>query len=265
MLKEMDIEHPAAKMMVEIAKATDNEVGDGTTSVVVLSGALLGKAEELIEKDVHSTVIIDGYKQAEQKALETYREIAVKVDPEDKAVLRKVAATAMGSEMVAANRDFLAELAVDAVLAVREMKDGEAKVDIDDVKVEKKTGKNILDTALVQGIVLDKEVAHAGMPKRVMNAKIALIDTALEIEKTEFDARISIKEPDQMKMFLDEEIRMMKKMVEKVKTSGANVVICQKGIDDVVQHFLAQEAMLAVRRAKKSDMEKMAPRLQERG
>ncbi len=258
MLKEMDIGHPAAKMMVEIAKATDNEVGDGTTSVVVLAGALLDKAEELIDKDVHPTVIVDGYKQAATKALETYKEVAVKVDPENRAWLKKVAATSMGSKMVAGHGDFLAEMAVKAVFAVKETTDGEVKVDIDDIKVEKKPGKSLLDTALVKGVILDKEVVHSGMPKRVKNARIALIDTALEIEKTEFEARINISSPDQMKMFLDEENRMMKEMVEKVKASGANVVICQKGINDIVQHFLAKEGMLAVRRVKQSDMEKLS-------
>ncbi len=258
MLKEMDVEHPAAKMMVEIAKVTDNEVGDGTTSVVVLAGALLEKAEVLIDKDVHPTAIVDGYKRAAERAMQAYGKIAIKIDPEDKAMLKKVAATSMGSKMVAGHGDFLAEMAVNAVFAVKEMTDGGAKVDIDDIKVEKKPGKSLLDTALVQGIILDKEVVHAGMPKRVKNARIALIDTALEIEKTEFDAKINISSPDQMKMFLDEENRMMKEMVEKVKASGANVIICQKGIDDIVQHFLAKEAILAVRRAKKSDMEKLA-------
>ncbi len=258
MLKEMDVEHPAAKMMVEIAKTVDNEVGDGTTSVVVFAGALLEKAEELIDKDVHPTVIIDGYKQAAKKALETYKEIAVKVDPEDTAWLKKVGATSMGSKLVATDRDFLADIAIDAVLAVKEAADDEAKVDIDDIKIEKKPGGSVRDTELVQGIILDKEVVHSGMPKRVRNAKIALMNTALEIEKTEFDARINISSPDQMKLFLDEESRMMKEMVEKIKATGANVALCQKGIDDVVQHFMAKEEILVVRRVKQSDMEKLS-------
>jgi thermosome len=261
MLKDMDIEHPSAKMMVEIAKTTDNEVGDGTTSVVVLAGALLDEAEELLDKDVHPTVIIDGYKQASEKALETYRKIAKKLDPKSPKWtewLEKVAATSMHSKLVASDRGFLSKLAVDAVLAVKEERDGKFHVDIDDVKVEKKPGGSILDTKLVKGIVLDKEVVHSGMPKRVKDAKIALINAALEIEKTEFDARINISSPDQMKLFLEEENRLMKDMVEKIKNTGANVVICQKGIDDVVQHYMAKAGILAVRRAKQSDMEKLA-------
>ncbi|MFQ5711690.1 MAG: thermosome subunit beta [Candidatus Geothermarchaeales archaeon] len=258
MLKEMDIEHPAAKMMVEIAKAQDTEVGDGTTSVVVLAGALLDKAEELLDKEVHPTLIIEGYKQAAKKALEVYRNNAVKIDPEDKEWLKKVAATAMASKLVSGEMDFLAELAVDAVMAVREVDGEKVKVDIDDIKVEKKPGGNVLDTKFIRGIVLDKEVVHSGMPKMVKDAKIALINTALEIEKTEFDARINISSPDQLKLFLDEESRLMKEMVEKIKATGANVAICQKGIDDIVQHYMAKEGILAVRRVKASDMEKLS-------
>ncbi len=257
MLKEMDIEHPAAKMMVEIAKTQDNEVGDGTTSVVVLTGALLDKAKKLLEKEVHPTIIVDGYKQAAKKVLDTYREIALKIDPEDKDWLKRVAATAMGSKLVSSEMDFLADLAVEAVLAVKE--DGEeVKVDIDDIKVEKKPGGNMRDTELIRGIALDKEVVHSGMPKSLKNPKIALIDTALEIEKTEFDARIDISSPDQMKLFLDEENRMMREMVSKIKAAGANVAICQKGIDDIVQHFMAKEGIMAVQRVKKSDIEKLS-------
>lgn len=258
MLKEMDIEHPAAKMMVEIAKAQDAEVGDGTTSVVVLAGKLLEKAEELIDRDVHPTIIIDGYKAAAEKALEILDKIAVKIDPSNKEILKKVAMTAMHSKLVAAHRDYLAELAVDAVLAVKQEENGKVKVDIDDIKVEKKPGGSLRDTRLIYGIVLDKEVVHSGMPKRVENAKIALLNCPLEIEKTEFDARIQITSPDQMKLFLEEENKMLKEMVDKIVATGANVVICQKGIDDVAQHYLARSGILAVRRVKQSDMEKLS-------
>ncbi len=258
MLKEMDIEHPAAKMMVEIAKTVDNEVGDGTTSVVVLAGALLEEAEELIKKDVHPTVIINGYKQAASKALETYKEIAVKVDSLDKDWLRKIAATSMGTKMVSREKNFLASIAVDAVLAVKEDMDGDYRVDIDEVKVETKPGKSIHDTMLVQGVVLDKEVAHSGMPKTMKDAKIALVNAPIEIEKTEFDARINISTPDQIKLFLDEENKMIQEMVEKITRTGANVFLCQKGIEDIAQQYLARKKVLAVRRVKSSDMDKLS-------
>lgn len=258
MLKEMEVEHPAAKIMVELAKAQDAEVGDGTTSVVVLAGALLDKADELIDKDVHPTIIIDGYKKAAEKALETLEKIAIKVDPKDKEILKKIAETAMGSKLVATDKEHLAELAVNAVLTVKEEVEGRIKVDIDDVKVEKKPGGSIKDTQLIRGIVLDKEVVHSGMPKRVENAKIALINAPLEIEKTEFDARINITSPEQMRLFLEEENKMLKEMVDKIKAVGANVVFCQKGIDDIAQHYLAKAGILAARRIKQSDMEKLA-------
>jgi thermosome len=258
MLKEMEVEHPAAKIMVEISKTQDAEVGDGTTSVVVLAGALLDKAEELIDKEVHPTIIIDGYKKAASKALEALEKIAINVDPKDKEVLRKIAATAMGSKLVATDRLYLADLAVDAVLTVKEDIDGRVKVDIDDVKVEKKPGGSVRDTQLVRGIVLDKEVVHSGMPKRVENAKIALINAPLEIEKTEFDARINITSPEQIKMFIEQENMMLKEMVDKIVSVGANVVFCQKGIDDIAQHYLAKAGVLAARRIKQSDMEKLA-------
>lgn len=258
MLKEMEVEHPAAKMMVEVSKAQDAEVGDGTTTVVVLAGSLLDKAEELIDKEVHPTIIIDGYKKAASKALETLRKIAVKVDPNDTAILRKVAETAMGSKLVAGDRGYLAELAVNAIMLVKEEIDGKIKVDIDDVKVEKKAGGSIRDTLLVRGIVLDKEVVHSGMPKRVENAKIVLINAPLEIEKTEFDARINISSPEQIKLFLEEENKMLKEMVDKIAATGANVVFCQKGIDDIAQHYLAKVGILAARRIKQSDMEKLS-------
>ncbi|MCD6242515.1 TCP-1/cpn60 chaperonin family protein [Candidatus Bathyarchaeota archaeon] len=257
-LDEMDVQHPAAKMMVEVAKTQDNEVGDGTTTVVVLSGELLGKAEELIEKNVHPTIIIDGYKKAAEKALEALDQIAIKVDPTDKEFLTKVAMTSMASKLVSENREYLAKLAVEAILQVAEKTEEGYRVDVDDVKVEKKPGESVTDTKLIKGIVIDKEVVHPGMPKRVENAKIALLNCPLEIEKTEFDAKINIESPEQMEAFLKEEERMLQEMVNKIASVGANVVICQKGIDDAAQHFLARKKILALRRVKKSDMEKLS-------
>ncbi|MEM4376473.1 MAG: thermosome subunit beta, partial [Candidatus Nitrosocaldaceae archaeon] len=233
-LKEMDVQHPAAKMMVEIAKTVDNEVGDGTTSSVVLAGALLEKAEDLIEKNVHPTIIVDGYKKALAKAVDILHEVSTKINTTDKEVLKNIAITSMRSKLVAGVASHLSNIVIDAVLSVA--KNG--KVDIDDIKVEKKAGGAISDTQLIKGIVLDKEVVHGGMPKRIENARIALINAPLEIEKTEFDAKINISTPEQMKLFLDEENRMLKSMVDKIASANANVVICQKGIDDMAQHYL---------------------------
>jgi thermosome len=257
-LKEIDVQHPAAKMMVEISKAIDNEVGDGTTSTVVLAGSLLEKAEELITKNVHPTVVVEGFRKASQKAMETLREIATKVDPTDKSFLNKIARTSMASKMVSSDSRELADMVVDGVLAVAEKSGDQYKVDIDNIKVEKKAGGSIRDTKFIHGIVLDKEVVHGGMPTRIENAKIAVINSALEIEKTEFDAKININSPDQMQQFIDEENRMLKSMVDKIKSSGANVVLCQKGIDDIAQHYLAKSEILAVRRIKESDMYKLS-------
>ncbi len=257
-LDEMEIEHPAAKMMVEVAKTQDNEVGDGTTTAVIVAGELLAQAEQLLEKNVHPVIIIDGYRRASQKALEFLDEIAKPVDPKDVELLKKVAMTSMASKLVAEHREYLARLAAEAILQVAEEVEGKFKVDVDDVKVEKKPGGSLTETKLVRGIVLDKEVVHPGMPKRVENAKIALLNCPLEVEKTEFDAKIHIETPEQMEAFLKEEERMMREMVDKIKATGANVVLCQKGIDDMVQHFLARAGILAVRRIKKSDMEKLA-------
>ena len=258
MLKEMDIQHPAAKMLVEISKTTDNEVGDGTTSAVVLAGALLENAEELIKDNVHPTIIVDGYRRAANKALETLNKIAIQVSPNDKTWLRKIAMTSMASKLVSRDAQKLADLAVEALLSVAEKVGDRYRVDIDDVKVEKKPGAGLGQTQLIKGIVLDKEVVHAGRPKRVENAKIALINCPLEIEKTEFDAKININDPSQIKQFLDEENAMLKGMVDKLVSTGANVVICQKGIDDIAQHYLAKNNVLAVRRVKESDMTKLA-------
>ncbi|MDW3653110.1 MAG: thermosome subunit beta [Nitrososphaeraceae archaeon] len=257
-LKEIDVQHPAAKMMVEISKATDNEVGDGTSSVVVLAGALIEKAEELIAKDVHPTIIVDGYRKSALKSIEIFNQIAQKIDGRNKSELVKVAKTSMQTKLVSKESDALSELVVNATLEVSEPNESGYSVDIDDVKVEKKAGGSLRDTKLIKGIVLDKEVVHGGMPKRVEKAKIALINSALEIEKTEFDAKININSPDQMKMFLEEENKMLKSMVDRIISSGANVAICQKGIDDVAQHYLAKSNILAVRRVKESDMTKLS-------
>ncbi len=257
-LKEIDVQHPAAKMMVEISKATDNEVGDGTSSVVVLAGALIEKAEELITKDIHPTIIVDGYRKSAIKSIELFNHIAQKIDGGNKSELIRVARTSMQTKLVSKESTELSEVVVNAALQVSEPNESGYNVDIDDVKVEKKAGGSLRDTKLIKGIVLDKEVVHGGMPKRVEKAKIALINSALEIEKTEFDAKINISSPDQMKMFLEEENRMLKNMVDKIISSGANVAICQKGIDDVAQHYLAKSNILAVRRVKESDMTKLS-------
>jgi len=257
-LKEIDVQHPAAKMMVEVAKAQDDEVGDGTTTAVVIAGELLKKAEELLDQNIHPTIIVEGYRKATEQSIKIFDEISQETSIDDEEMLKKVAMTSMHSKVVAGSREYLADLVVKAVKSIAEKVNEQWKVDIDDVKVEKKQGGSLEDTKLINGIVLDKEVVHPGMPKRVMNAKIALIDAPLEIEKTEFDAKIHINSPEQMKAFLDEEQRMLREIVEKIKEVGANVVLCQKGIDDVAQHFLAKAGILAVRRVKKSDMEKLA-------
>jgi thermosome len=257
-LDEMDIQHPAAKMLVEVSKTQDNEAGDGTTSAVIIAGELLNRAEELIDKNVHPTVIIDGYRKAAEKALETLEKIAIKIDPNSPEYLKKAAITSMASKLIADYKEYFADLAVKAMLEVAEKEGKIWKVDVDDIKVEKKSGESAKETSLINGIVLDKEVVHSGMPKRMEKAKIALLDASLEIEKPEFDAKLSIETPDQIEAFLDQEEVMLKAMTEKITKSGANVVICQKGIDDMAQHFLARKGVLAVRRAKKSDMEKLA-------
>ena len=258
-LKEIDVQHPAAKMLVEISKTTDNEVGDGTTSAVVLAGALLEKAEELIMKDVHPTVIVDGYMKAQEEALSILKEIAVRVEPDDRKTLERIAETSMQTKLVSDIGKELASIVVDGMLRVAEKQtDGTYKVDIDNVKVEKKAGGSSSDTRLVTGIILDKEVVHSGMPRRIENAKIALIVSPLEIEKTEFSAEIRINTPQQMKGFLDEETSMLKSMVEKIASAGANVLICQKGIDDIAQSLLAKKGILTVRRAKESDLSRLS-------
>lgn len=257
-LDEIDVAHPAAKMMVEIAKTQDKMVGDGTTTVVVLSGELLKKADELLEQDIHPIVIIGGYQKAVKKAVEVLEKAAVPVDLGDREALKKVAMTSMRSKAVSSSRDFLAEVAVDAVNLVSEKRGDTMLADIDNIQIVKKEGKSILDTTLIKGIILDKEVVHAEMPKRVEKAKIALLNAALEVEKTEISAEIRIRDPSQVKAFLDKETAMLTGMVEKVAAAGANVLVCQKGIDDMAQHFLAKRGILAVRRAKESDMEKLS-------
>ena len=256
-LDEMEVQHPAAKMMVEVAKTQDDEVGDGTTTSVVVAGELLKKAEELLDQGIHPTVIVDGYREASNRALEVLNQIAIKIEPNDKALLRKVAEVSLASKILAEDKEAMAELAVNAILQVAEKTPDGYKVDIDDVKVEKKPGESLTDTSLIKGIVLDKEIVHPGMPKRVEDAKIALVDAPLEVEKTEFDAKINIENPEQMKAFLDEEEKMLKEMTDKISNSGANVLLCEKGIDDVAQHYLAKKGILAVRRVKQSDMEKL--------
>ncbi|MFZ2070281.1 MAG: thermosome subunit alpha [Halobacteriota archaeon] len=254
-LREMDIEHPAAKMMVEIAKTQDEEVGDGTTTAVVIAGELLKKAEDLLEQEVHPTLIVTGYRLAAEKAHEILKELTKDVTPDDTETLKKIATTSITGKGAEVARELLTDLAVEAVRAIAE-KGG--KVDIDHIKLEKKTGGSKEDTVLIKGMVIDKERVHPGMPKLVEDAKIALVNSALEIEKTEVDAKIEITSPNQMKAFLDEEERMLRSMVEKVKDSGANVLFCQKGIDDLAQHYLAKEGIMAVRRVKESDMKKLA-------
>ena len=257
-LKEIDVQHPAAKMLVEISKSTDNEVGDGTTSVVVLAGALLEHAESLLEQEVHPTIIVDGYRKAAKKAKQFIKSIAQQITPNDKPILLKIAKTALQTKMVRKESDQLSDLVVKSVLAVAQKEGDNFTVDIDDIKVEKKAGGSIPDSSIIQGIVLDKEVVHSGMPKKVTSAKIALINTALEISKTETDAKINISNPQQMKSFLDEENKMLKNMVDKVIGSGATVAFCQKGVDDMAQHYLAKAGLLVVRRVKESDLTKLA-------
>lgn len=257
-LKEIDVEHPAAKMMVEIARTQDDMVGDGTTSAVVLASELLRKAEELLDQNIHPTILVSGYRKASQKAIEVIGKTSQPLDVNDRKTLLKVALTSMSSKAVGSARDHLAEISIDAVKQITEVRGEKTIADIDNIQMIKKTGKSLLETQLIRGIIIDKEVVNPGMPKMKQNAKIALLDSALEIEKTEITAEIRIKDPSQMKAFLDQETSMMQEMVTKVKASGADVIFCQKGVDDMVQHFLAKEGIIAARRVKESDMEKLA-------
>ena len=259
-VKEMEVQHPAAKLLVEVAKAQDAEVGDGTTSAVVLAGTLLAKAEELLDQNIHPTIIIEGYTKAMREALRILDEYAIKVNPADKNMLKKLVNTTIASKYIGGDvvSDKLADIAIEAALKVAEPKpDGTYDFRIDDVKIEKKKGGNVLDTQLIEGIVVDKEVVHPGMPRRVEKARIALLDAPLEVEKPEITAKINISSPELIKAFLDEEAKLLKEMVDKIAEVGANVVICQKGIDEVAQHFLAKKGILAVRRVKRSDLEKL--------
>jgi len=257
-LKEIDVEHPAAKMMVEVAKTQDSEVGDGTTTAVVIAGELLKNAEELLEQNVHPTVIAAGYRHAAEKAKEILEQIAKPISIDDEETLKKIASTALSSKSASMAKDLLSEIAVKAVKKVAEQRDGKYYVDIDSIQIVKKQGGAIDDTELIEGMIIDKEKVHPGMPSRVKDAKIALINMALEVKKPEIDANIQIKDPTMVRAFLEEEEKILRGMVEKIKESGANVVFCQKGIDDMAQHFLAKEGIYAVRRVKKSDMEKLS-------
>ena len=257
-LKEIDVEHPAAKMIVEVAKSQDEECGDGTTSAVVLTGELLKYAGELLEQNIHPTVICGGYKLASQKAVETLNKLAINIKPGDKKTLKNIAMTSMASKGASSEKDTLADVVVEAVINIAEKVGSKTVVDLDNIQIQKKQGGGIANTEIIEGIILDKERVHEGMPKHVKNAKIALVNAAIEVKKTEVDARIQIQDPTQLQAFLDEEEGMLKKMVDKIKKSGANVLICQKGIDDIAQHYLAKEGIFSVRRAKKSDMEKLS-------
>ncbi|MFA5106666.1 MAG: thermosome subunit beta [Candidatus Micrarchaeia archaeon] len=259
-LEEMNVEHPAAKIMVEIAKTQDKEVGDGTTTSVMIAGTLLKKAGDLLDQNIHASTIVKGYNLAAMKSIEILDSISTKVEIKDGKVLEEIAAVSMGSKSVGVGnqKDILAKLVVKAVTQVAEQKDGKYVIDHDLVKIEKKSGGEINDTAVIQGVLIDKEIVHPGMPKALKNPKVALLDAALEIEKTEVDAKIEITSPTQMQEFLAQEEKMLKDMVEKIASTGANIVFCQKGIDDVAQHFLSKKGISAVRRVKKSDMEKLA-------
>jgi len=257
-LKEIDVEHPAAKMIVEVAKSQDEECGDGTTSAVVLTGELLKYAGELLDQNIHPTVICGGYKLAADRAKDILNKLAIDIKSNDKKTLKHIAMTSMASKGASAEKDTLADVVVDAVSSVAEKIDGKTFVDLDNIQIQKKQGGGMANTEIISGIILDKERVHDGMPKQVKSAKIALINAALEVKKTEVDARIQIQDPSQLQAFLNEEEGMLKKMVSLVKKSGANVLVCQKGIDDIAQHYLAKEGIYSVRRAKKSDMEKLS-------
>jgi thermosome len=257
-LSEMQIEHPAAKMMVEVAKTQDEAVGDGTTTAVIIAGELLIEAEKLLEQQIHPTVITKGFRMAKIKALEILEKLSHHIEIKDEKDLRKIANTAMTGKAAERASEELTELAVKAVVRIAEMKAGKSEVDTENIKIEKKQGGSMSDTELIEGIVLDKEVVHSGMPKRIEKAKVVLLDSALEVKELEGDAKINIDSPEKLHAFMDEEEKSLKDMVNKILQSGANVVFCQKGIDDIAQHYLAKANVLAARRVKKSDMEKLA-------
>ena len=255
-LKEMDIEHPAAKMIIEIAKTQEQHCYDGTTSAVVIAGELLKRSEDLVEQNVHPTVICEGFRLASDKASELIEAHSIAVTQD---MLEEVAKTALTGKSAGAVKEFLADISVRAVLSgAHQDADGEIVVDLDDIKVQKKQGGSIKDSSLVDGIILDKERVHSGMPRSVTDAKVALINSAIEVKKTEVDAKIQITDPSMLSQFLDEEEQYLKSLVEKIQASGANVVICQKGIDDMAQHYMAKAGLFAIRRAKKSDMEALS-------
>ncbi len=258
-LKEIDVQHPAAKMMVEVAKTQDSEVGDGTTTSVILAGELLKRAKKLLEQKIHPTVITEGFRKASEKAIEILDKMSIKSGIDDKIGLKNAAMTCMSSKLVSESKEQLAQICMNAIEAIAEKDDnGNWVADIEKVQIQKKAGESIDDTSLIKGIILDKEVVSPGMPKIIKDAKILLLQSAIEIEKTEFDTKLQITSPEQIQQFLDEEEKMLRTMVEKVVNSGANVVICQKGIDDMAQHFLSKAGIMAVRRVKKSDLEKLS-------
>lgn len=257
-LKEIDVQHPAAKMMVEVAKTQDLEVGDGTTTAVILAGELLKRSQKLLEQKIHPTIIAEGFRKAAGKALEILDDVSETATIENKNALKQTAMTAMSSKLVAESRDMLSDICVEAIISVAEQVDGKWKADLDKVQIQKKEGESIDDTKLIKGIILDKEVVNPGMPKRLEDAKILLLQSAIEIEKTEFDSKLQITSPEQIQQYLDQEEKMLRDMVDNVINTGANVIICQKGIDDMAQHFLSKAGILAVRRVKKSDLEKLS-------
>src|SRR3989441_11376638 len=257
-MKELDVQHPAAKMLVEVSKTQDNEVGDGTTTAVLLSGELLERAEKLLDKDVHPTVIVDGYKKAAEKAIEILDKLSFPVTEKDDATLRQVAMTSMYSKGIVVAKEHFADIAVKAVKQVSEKVDGKIKADIDLIKIVKKHGKGLEETELVRGIVIDKEISHAQMPKKIELAKIALLNAKLENEKTEFDAKININNPDQMHLFIEEEEKMLKDMVSQIEKTGANVIFSEKGIDDVALHFLSKSGIAAIKNVSSGDLEKLS-------
>ena len=257
-LDEIDVQHPAAKMMIEVAKTQDKEVGDGTTTAVLLAGELLKKASELLEDNIHPSIIITGYQKAAEKALETLEKVSKDVDMDDVETLMNLSNTSIRSKAVSSARDHLSGIVIEAIKLIVEKRDGTVIADVDNVQIVKKEGQSLSETELVHGIIVDKEVVHDGMPKKIKDAKIALLDAALEVKKTEFDAEIRITSPDSIKAFLDQESDMLKRKVDQVVETGANVLFCQKGIDDMAQHYLAKAGVLSARRVKKSDMEKLA-------
>jgi thermosome len=257
-LKEIDVHHPAAKMVVEVAKTQDEEVGDGTTTAAILAGEFLKNALDLIDSKVHPTIIAKGYRMASERAVEILDSLGIQVGRDDIETLRNIAMTAMMSKSISGSREHMAKLAVEAIRTITEERDGNLKADLDNIQIVKKQGGSMEDTEMIRGIIVDKEPVHSAMPKKIENAKIALVNSALEIKKTEVEAKIQITNPEQMQAFLNEEERILKQMVEQIKTVGANVVFCQKGIDDLVQHYLAKERIFAARRLKESDMEKLS-------